>query len=311
MPYHRIKLYVGMFVSLFILSIGILFYVIMEKKGFFEEHVNFFFKTSNASNFFVGMPLNISGFEIGSITHIELTDAGEVKITFRVKQSHHKWICEDTQLMLEKPLLGSPTISVMTSLGYKKLKNGSQLTIILRDDINDIIVNLQPILGELQQIIHSVNTITNNLASKDGSLEKTLYNLEHFSAKLSSDEALLNALTGDRNSTKALNKSLQRSDKVFKDIEHLTLELTRLLQTVQQQVVTPVGKSMVTIDAIFIDIKKKLDALDNTVIALGSYDSELLLLKKELHYNLDKTHQLLEKVDAMLIDSADQEVKLP
>ncbi len=102
----------------------------MDKKGFFDDHINFFFTTSNASSFFVGMPINFSGFEIGAITHLELTDKGEVKITFRIQERHHKWICEDTLLMLEKPLIGSPTITAITSLGYKELKKALSLKLL-------------------------------------------------------------------------------------------------------------------------------------------------------------------------------------
>ncbi len=273
----------------------------MDKKGFFDDHINFFFTTSNASSFFVGMPINFSGFEIGAITHLELTDKGEVKITFRIQERHHKWICEDTLLMLEKPLIGSPTITAMTSLGYKELKKGSELKIIIRDDI---VINLQPILSEVQHIVHSINILTDNLASKDGHLEKSLANIEHFSNKLNKDKALLTTITGDKNSTYTLNQSLQKTEKIFQNIE-------LLLQTIQSKVVLPAGDSVKTLDLIFLDIKKKLDTLDTTVNTLGTYDKELLLLKKELHLNLDKTHQLLEKVNTLLLDTSKEEIKLP
>jgi phospholipid/cholesterol/gamma-HCH transport system substrate-binding protein len=283
---------------------GGLIYIIMDKKGFFDEHLNFFFTTDNAASFFVGMPINFSGFEIGSITHLELTTDGKVKIIFRIQKRHHKWICEDTLLMLEKPLIGSPTIAAMTSLGYKELKNGSQLNIIIRDDINDIIINLQPLLNEVQHIISSINILTTNLASKDGPLARSLANIENFSSKLSNDEALLTTITGDKNSTYAVNQSLLKTDEIFQNIE-------LLLKNIQTQIISPVGDTVTSVDAIFLDIQKKLNTLDATVNTLGSYDKELLLLKKELHLNLDKTHQLLEKVNTLLLDTSREEIELP
>jgi uncharacterized protein YoxC len=65
------------------------------------------------------------------------------------------------------------------------------------------------------------------------------------------------------------------------------------------------------VNGIIKDIQKKLDTLDSLVNTVGSYDKELLTLKKELHLNLDKTHQLLEKVNTLLMDTSQKEVVLP
>lgn len=311
MPYHRMKLYVGIFVTLLGLSVVSLFYIIMDKKGYFDDYATFYFKTNNATFFFVGMPVNYSGFEIGTITKLELTPEGEVKVDFKVKESDHKWICRGTFLMLEKPLIGIPTISVKTSLGNPKEKNGSELKIIIRDDINDVILNIQPTLTELQQVIHSVNLLTANLASKEGSFEKSMDNMERFSAKLANDQGLLTTVTGDPVAAKALTASLVQSKQIITDVHSLSIEISDLLKSLQHQVIAPTGQSMKTANEIFVDIKRKLDTLDKAVTVLGSSDKDLMLLKKELHINLDKTHQLLEKVDAVMMDKHDSTVVLP
>ena len=311
MPYHKMKLYVGIFVSFLFVGIITTIGFIMQKKGYFEEQVNFYFTTTSASVFYVGMPLNVSGFVVGSISELKLMDNGDVKVFFRVSQNNHKWIREDTLLMLDKPLIGSPSISILTSLAYDKLQKNQEVQIIIRDDINDIIVNFQPIIEELQQIIHSVNTLTLNLSSKDGALEKSLDNIEVLTHKLASDEALLTALTGDRNSTNALNKTLYKGNEVLTQVQNLTKEVNLMLQTIQTQLLEPASLSMQSVHAIFQDIEHKLSLLDGTVKTLGSYDEDLLLLKKELHINLDKTHHLLEKVDMMLSDDSDAKILLP
>ncbi|MEA3521780.1 MAG: hypothetical protein U9R50_02265 [Campylobacterota bacterium] len=311
MPYHRMKLYVGLFVSLLVLGVILLFGIIMEKKGFFDDYESYYFKTNHADNFYVGMSLNVSGFEIGNISSLVLTDSGVVKVFFRVKERNKKWINTETILMLEKPLIGSPSINVKTTPNDNLLKKGAELKIIISDDINAIIVKLQPILIEVEQIIHSMNTITQNFASKEGPLEKTLQNIEVFSAKLANNDAILTSLTGDANTTDTINASLQDTKEIMSNIKQLTQELNTMLDTTQQQLIVPAGKSVQKLDAIFVDIQKKLSTLDATVNTLGSYDKELLILKKELHLNLDKTHQLLEKVDNLLLGESDSQVVLP
>lgn len=311
MPYHKMKLYVGLFVTLLILGVVLLVAIIMEKKGFFDDYASYYFKTKYAGNFYVGMPLNVSGFEIGDISNLVLTDTGEVKVFFRVKQRNQKWIREDTLLMLEKPLIGSPSIMVETSLKGEKLKTGKELKIIIGDDINAIIVKLQPILIEVEQIIHSVNKITQSFASKEGPLEKTLGNMQILSTRLVKNDALLTSITGDANTTKAINASLQESYAITTNIKQLTQELKGILGTVDNQLIMPAGESIQKLNMIFTDIQKKLSTLDATVNTIGSYDKELLTLKKELHINLDKTHQLLDKVDNLLLDESESKVVLP
>ena len=311
MPYHRMKLLVGIFVTLLVVSIITTFTIVLEKKGFFQDKVSFYFMSSDASNFFVGMPLNVSGFEVGTITERILMDNGDVKVIFKVSKANHKWICEDTLLMLNKPLIGSPTIKILTSLGYDKLKENSKLEIIIRDDINDIVYNLQPIIDELQEIIHSIHTITYSLSSKDGAFEKSLSNIEKLTSKLLEDDALLTSITGDADATKELTHTIYQTSEILKNLTKMTKELNNILQNVQKELVLPAGDSMKSLNAIFKDIEQKLSKLDGTVDAMGTYDKDLLRLKKELHINLDKTQELLEKVDMMLNSDNSASSELP
>jgi len=311
MPYHRMKLLVGIFITLLVVSIIATFSIVLEKKGFFQDKISFYFVTDDARSFYVGMPLNVSGFEVGTISERMLMDDGNVKIMFKVSKSNHKWICEDTLLMLDKPLIGSPTIQILTSLAYNKLLENEKVEIIIRDDINDIILNLQPIMDELQDIIHSIHTITYSLSNKDGAFEKSLANIEKLTNKLATDDSLLTSLTGDANATKALNRTFHQSNKILANLTKLTKELNSILENIQKELVSPAGDSLKSLNIIFKDIEKKLAKLDGTINTLGTYDKELLTIKKELHINLDKTQSLLEKADMMLNSENSPTSELP
>jgi len=311
MPYHRMKLLVGIFVTLLVVLIIATFSIVLEKKGFFQDKVSFYFMSNDAGSFYVGMPLNVSGFEVGTISERLLMDDGDVKVIFKVSKANHKWICEDTLLMLDKPLIGSPTIKILTSLGYDKLKENEKLEIIIRDDINDIIYNLQPIIDELQDIIHSIHTITYSLSSKDGAFEKSLANIEKLTSKLVADDSLLTSITGDSNATNELTRTFYQTNEILKNLTDMTKELNGMLENIEKELVTPAGDSLKSLNAIFKDIEKKLSKLDGTINTLGTYDKELLTLKKELHINLDKTQSLLEQVDMMLNSENSATSELP
>ena len=298
------KVAVGIFVVIFSILFFALIYVILDKKGVFEEKRSFNFYTKSAESIHIGMPVRYSGFEIGSINNIELTEQGAVFITFDVKLEHAKWIRQNTVLRLEKPLIGSPTIDVLTSLDYPQLDSGSTLNIVIQDDINDIINKIEPVVKDLQNIVISVNTVTEKLASDDGDLFVTLHNLETYSSKLVKDGALLTTLTGDANSTATLKNTLKQAGRTVGEINAMADELHR-------NVVTPSGESMEQLNAILSDVNHKLELLESTVQALGSYDNDLIELKGDIRAGVQKTTNLIERVNTMLGEEQPREAPLP
>lgn len=311
MPYRYMKLYVGIFVLFFTLLFAGMVYLILDKKGVFEEKYTFHVYTESADAFHVGMPLLYSGFEIGQISDIELTENGKVHLMFEVKQSNHKWICEDTLLMLEKPLIGSTKIDVMSSLEYPLLKPDSIVSIIIRDDINDMITNVEPIINELETIVSSINSVTSALADEEGDLSVSMKNLRVFSERLGSNKALLTTITGEEKSAEVLRTALQDAALMTKEMRNVAEEFNAITKTLHNDVVQPSSASLKVIDAILRDIQQKLVAVDGTVKAIGSYDETILELKDEIRLGISKTNQMVEKIDALLQQKQRDEVELP
>ncbi|MDX1295091.1 MAG: MlaD family protein [Sulfurimonadaceae bacterium] len=304
MPYHRMKLAVGVFVIALSALFFVLIYVILEKKGVFEETLSFNFNTESAEALYIGMPIRYSGFEIGNINNIELTERGTVHVLFDIKKEHAKWIRMNTLLRLEKPLIGSPTIDVLTSLEHPELIPGSTLKMVVQDDINDIITKIEPVINDLQNIVVSVNQMTEKLASEEGNLFMTLENLKSYSDQLVEDDALLTTLTGDANSTESLKATLAETEATVKEINTMVTEL-------HDNVVTPSEATMQQLDTILADIINKLDTLEGTIDAIGSYDKDLIELKGDIRSGVQKTTNLIDQVSGMLGEDQPSEAPLP
>lgn len=311
MSYRRMKLAVGLFVITFTLLFALLIYVVLEKKGVFEEKLLFDFYTQSAESFYIGMPLRFSGFEVGAISDIALTEEGRVHVTFEIKQSNRKWICEDTLLMLDKPLIGSPTIDVLSSLAYPTLAAGSTLNIIVRDDINDIITNVEPVVNDLQSIVTSVNTLTARISADDSDLFATINNLKRFSANLAGNKALLTTITGDEKSTEQFKTALGDTAATVKEVNALVRKMEAITRSLDEKIITPASNTIEQVNPILHDVKRKLDMLEGTVSAIGSYDTDLLELKDDIRYGIEKTNGLIEKIDAIIEGQHSPEIKLP
>jgi len=311
MQYDKMKLSVGVFViTLFIVVVTFL-YFLLEQKGTFDKRYSFYLNTPSASSFHVGMPLKFSGFDIGVIDKISLNNNGTVDMIFSVSEENRKWISQGTSLMLIKPLLGSPHIEVLSALGKAPLRAGSTIKLELSDDINGMISKLEPAVDKITNILTNIETLTTTLANKDSDFTKTLHNIEVFTAKLASSDSLLTSITGDKASTKNLIASLNKTKQIMQEIHKLSKQLTQTTSTLDKKIIDPTSTTIKDVDAIMLDIKQKLDALDATVKAVGSYDNELVDIKEQISVGMQKSNQIIDKIDSLMQNDSDAKVTLP
>lgn len=304
MQYNKMKLSVGIFVLTLFITVSTLLYTVLENKGTFDKRYKYHFTTDSAAFFSVGMPLKFSGFDIGVIDNISLKDDGTVNMTFSVSQKNRRWLTQGSVLMTIKPLIGSPHIEIYSAIDNKLLETNSELIMLESDDINDMISKLEPAIEKIIKIINNVDAITTYIAKEDSDLMLTLQNIKKFTAKLSNSDSLLTSITGDKDSTQSIVTSLKSLELIMKDIKNITSSLDK-------DVVSPSSSAIKELDGIMKDIKQKLDALDSTVKVVGEYDKDLLELKEQISVSVQKSNQIMDKVDSLMQDETKREVVLP
>ncbi len=304
MQYNKMKLSVGIFVLTLFVTVSTLLYTVLENKGTFDKRYKYHFATDSAAFFSVGMPLKFSGFDIGVIDNISLKDDGTVYMTFSVSHKNRRWLTQGSVLMTIKPLIGSPHIEIYSAIDNKLLETNSELIMLESDDINDMISKLEPAIEKVIKIINNVDAITTYIAKEDSDLMLTLQNIKKFTAKLSNSDSLLTSITGDKDSTQGIVSSLRSLEFIMKDIKKITLSLDK-------DIVSPSSSAIKELDGIMKDIKQKLDALDSTVKVVGEYDKDLLELKEQISVSVQKSNQIMDKVDSLMQDETKREVVLP
>ena len=304
MQYKKMKLAVGVFIITLLLVLLSSIFFLLKEKGVFDTRFTYHFTTDSAAYFSVGMPLKFSGFNIGVIDKISLKDDGSVYMNFSVSQKNRRWLTQGSILMIIKPLLGSPHIELYTSADSPLLDDGAVMSILLSDNINDLIVKLQPAVKKAVNILNSIDKITTYLASEDSELKQVLKNLNKFSAKLANSDSLLTSATGDKASTQNIINSINETAQIMQDIKKITASL-------KQDIVTPASSSIKELELIMKDINMKLKTINPTVEAIGSYDTELTELKEQLSVGIQKSNQIMDKIDALMQDENSAEVRLP
>jgi len=276
-----------------------------EEKGYFEPKAYFYFTTKSAESFTVGMPIKLSGFNIGKIDNITLNDDGTVTMAFYVTKKNLKWFTQNSTLLLKKPLIGSPHIEVHSQTHQKPLQAGAKLTIIMSDDINDMIVKLEPVLDKVIHIIGNIDTLTTDISKPNSDLLLTMKNIQLFSKKLAQNDALLTTLTGDKNATQNSIEAIANINATLKNINHISQKLSA-------QVLKPTSQTILELLHILQDVHNKLQMLNGVVKSVAGYDKDLGAIKKQVELSVQKSNQIMDKVDVLLPPSqTPKEVKLP
>ncbi len=311
MPYNKMRFAVGLFVLTLLIAIITFLYLLLDEKGTFNKRYSYGFNTESASSFNVGMPLKYSGFNIGVIDKISLQDDGTVHMIFSIDEDNRKWVTKDSILMLKKPLIGSPHIELYSAIDNELLKEGSTLTILLSDDINDMVSKLEPAVDRIISVIKNIDIITSYLSNSDSDILLTLKNIRKFSDNLTKSDSLLTTITGDENSTKNIISSLNKTKQIMQELHKISMDISKITSSLDSDIMKPTSSSLKELDTIMKDIKQKLKTLDGTVKAVGSYDNDLYDLKEQVSVGIQKSNQIIDKVDSLLQDEKESEITLP
>lgn len=304
MTYNNIKFKVGFFVLFLLINLSGVAYYILLKKGAFDKRYNYSFITFSAHSFSVGMSVKVSGFAVGRVDEIKLLDNGNVKFTFSVDKENQKWISKESLLMIRKPLLGSPLIILYSAIGNPILKDGSTLDVIINNDINDLVVSLEPIVKKIGNIVNSVDKITTYLSKDNSELMKIIKNLEEFTSTLVKDKSLLTSLTGDKKATDSFVKTINK-------LPHLINNFNDLSSDLNKDVLPLVSELIKELNIIAKDIASKLKSLDGVVNSVSSSDKDIVTIKEQIKTGISKTNQIIEKVDNLFQIGKNEKVVLP
>jgi len=311
MSYPRIALSVGIFVLISSVLILISLLYVIEKKGVFEKQVYYKLICENAQEIEEGMPILFSGFEIAQVDELSLYDNGEVLIMIKVPQSNVKWIRSDALFILEKPLIGNPKIILKSSMSKPPLNTQFISRMQIKDGINEVISDIQPVVAELQNIVRNIDITTAYLADNNASFQMSLTHLESFSNRLSSSPDLLHTFTGNTQSAKQFHTSISTLNAALEDIRSLVQNTDKGIGEIRSDLIKPANINMQELELILKDIRLKLKNIDETVKVVGQSDQDILYFKDEMRVWLDEVTELSTRINTMIGDKPQENIELP
>jgi len=284
---------------------------VINKKGVFETHKKYQLIAKNAENIEKGMPVLFSGFEIGKVSNLGLHDNGEVLVTVSIPEHNTNWVRAGAIFALENPLIGKAKITLNSNMKRPPLTGQVVLRMHIKDGINEIITNIQPVVLELQSIVTNINTLSTSLADSNASFQTSLDNVEDFSSKLARSPSLLGSVTGDKNSAHELHQAISNLNLALTDIRGIIKNADGGVSELREDVIKPASINMKEIQLILEDVHKKLRIMDKVVKTLGDSDEDIKYFKDEMKVLLDEMSEISTRVNSMIGEESTEHVELP
>ncbi|MBI5237417.1 MAG: MCE family protein [Deltaproteobacteria bacterium] len=177
--FKGLELKVGIMALVAIAGIAVVIAFMGVKRDLFTKKYALGLRVESGSGFLEGMPVKLSGFKIGRVKKLELTETANVTVTLEINKKYQRWLREGAKARLSKEgMIGDSFVEVTVGDPKgKMLANGDEMPYEKTRGIEELISEAKPILQEVKDIIHSVN-------DPKGDIRRTMSNIREFTSGL-------------------------------------------------------------------------------------------------------------------------------
>ena len=315
---QKTELKVGLFLIISTMLIAASIGYVAYRKGFFAKVYTFTLSSRSGEDLTEGMPVVFSGFKIGTVHALELSDDGSVIIKIKIPERHVKWIRMDSTFIVNKPLIGSARIVVVTdNLQSAVLSPKKAAEVVNVSDINEAIKKLQPLLEKVDKIAGNIETLTKNMADPKGSVHKILTNAENLTANLAQKKSFLEMAISDRESIDAIHAALKKTRDITTQVEAILQRVDKMAGKTDDMVYGE-GGALPTVIKALKDVLAKLEKLNTTVDNINKISNEaadsasdLKVLREQIDAAVTSLGNLARELEKKIPFKKAPEIKLP
>lgn len=238
--FKQLELKIGLFVLLALFGCMAAIFFVGLQSDLFSSKYSLHFIVDKGTGFSKGMPVKLSGFRIGRIESISLTDQARVEVRLQIDQKYQVWIRQDSVARLVKEGLvgdsvieiavGAPTLPMLQNdslLAYEKSKG-------IEDHVAGLADQVKPVLADVGAIITYVN-------DPQGDIKQTLGNLKGLTRELqttrSKADLLIDGSRSDINSiTRKVGTLLDQAEVSLGTLNSSLQRLDHTMTTVDQKI---------------------------------------------------------------------------
>ncbi|MCJ0764926.1 mammalian cell entry protein [Variovorax sp. CYS-02] len=256
------------------------------------------------------MDLTFSGFPIGRVRRIELSEEGNARILIDVPKKDAHWLRQSSIFTLVRGLVGGTNIRAFTGMLTDPPLPDGAVRPVLRGDTT---AEIPQLVAAAKELIQNLNALT----AKDSPLDASLGNVQAVTEKLKGPQGALGVLLGNEADTRKLMTTLDRTNALLARVDGLAARA-------DTQVFGPGGvmpetrATIVQLNTLLGEARtslKKVDAVlqDAQAVSANARDAsaDLGALRAEVEVNLRKVEGLVNEVNRKWPFARDTELKLP
>lgn len=292
-----------------VLLIGAAAVYLLYARGAFEATQRLVLTTDNSEGVFVGMDMTFSGFPIGRVRRVELSEKGDARLIIDVAAKDAHWLRTSSVFTLERGIVGAPALRAFSGvLTDPELPEDAERP-VLRGDAS---AELPRVISAAREVLENLTAMTADGAALRGSLA----NVQAVTERLKSQGAL-GVLMGKDEDARKLVAALDRANALLARIDAMAGKA-------DAQVFGPDGvmreakATVAQLNGLLADTRASLKKVDGVLAeaqAVGANvrgaTQDLGSLRGEVEANLRKIDALVNEINRKWPFARDNEIRLP
>ena len=315
---------VGLLLTLIpFIAIGLVLYTLYAR-GMFESSQEMVLIARDAEGVTEGMPIMFSGFPIGQVRSMALTDSGEVQIKVSIREKDARWLRTSSVFTLERQFFGAAKIRVTTrKMSDPQLPPGAIGVLVGVDaaqDLPQVITRASVVLQNIEEIV-----------KPDSSLNRSLVHLNEVTGRMAGEYGVLGSLAGSPENAAQVMETVRGVSALIISLKGVTSRADSILNKADEKVFAQGGvmdearKSVVHLNAILGDARESLKKADAVLADVQSATADgkaaaanikgattdLAALRTEVDDNIRKVGVLIDEINRKWPFARNREIKLP
>lgn len=295
------------------LVLGSVLYVLYAR-GVFESTQRLVLMADTSDGVSVGMDITFSGFAIGRVSRIELSDEGKARMIVDIAKKDAKWLRSSSVFTLESALVGGSRLRAYSGLLDDPPLEDGALRMLL---VGDASAELPRVLGSIKELVQNLSVLT----ASESALDMTLRNAQVASGKLSGPQGAIGLLVGDDKNAQQL---IARAGALLASVDKMAIKADSLIGNADARVfgkdglMTDAQASVVQLNALLKEARASLRKMDAVLVeaqAVGANarvaSNDLGALRADVDINLRRIEQLVNDINRTWPLARDTQIKLP
>ena len=255
--------YVGILVVFAILMAVVALVFVGRGQKWFAKRSPYKVVFSKVQGLKPGTPVTISGMEVGNVKSLRLDPQSKVELMIGVLQRYQGYIREDSQAAIAMALIGGKTIEITVGSPEKPLlPPGSTIPSLEPKEITDLLkeVDLKGYLKKIDDVLDNLKSITHKLDDPNGSLFKTLGNLEFVASQFKNGRGSVGAILQDPKMHEEINAAIAQVRRSLSNAEEITRNAAQVSQKLPP-LMGEVDRSVKEVPKLMEELKKAIAEL--------------------------------------------------